>query len=141
MPEEGPTYWARDVKAHFDSSGISQEIQEKKDSFAKEESIFFASDYGGEDQWATYRTYVFLVAPFRNIEPWFAKIRTIYEKKFKGSPRTMDFKKLSDKVRLRALPEWLDAANSFDGCLFTLSVHKSIETIFGQPSEAPEVAR
>jgi hypothetical protein len=134
-------YWAAAVRALFDTSGMSQEIQEKKASFSSAESILFASDYGGEDQAATYRTYVFLVVNFQSIEPWFTKIRSIYETRFKGMPRTMDFKKLGDGVKQWALPEWLAAANDLDGCLFTLSVHSSIDTLFGQPSEAPEIAK
>lgn len=139
--KDEPVFWARAIKDLLSSSGLAEEIKKQKETLSSAEIVYFSSDYGGEDQRASYRTYVFLVVDFRSLTPWFEKIRAIYDNRFGSVPRTMDFKGMHDKIKQRALPDWLEAAEVLKGCLFTLSVQSSIKTIFGQPGDVREITR
>ena len=67
-------------------------------------TIFFGSDYGGEDQHATFTTYTFLMASYESLSEWHKAILDIYRTQFNGCPRSMEYKKLRDKLRVKADP-------------------------------------
>jgi len=85
-------------------------------------------DFGGAHRGALFNTYAFLALDVDENAPWFAGQRMFRRNVL--TARRMSFKALSDRDRRKALPTFLDGANSIDGGLAVFAVAKNIDSLF-----------
>ncbi|MCX2709044.1 hypothetical protein [Pseudomonas sp. DCB_BG] len=102
--------------------------------FALDEKVAVISDFGGEHKEADFYTYSFLIVSYSKIGPFIDAITELRRKHNILEPYSeFAFKDLNYGPRKRALPEFLDIADSLlHGALVTLAVDKKIESLFGK---------
>lgn len=93
------------------------------------ECLFVASDYGGEHHEASYQTIAFLIADIADLAMWQLERERI-RRTFLPDGRRMAFKNLNDRVRRRALENFLRAADQLPGLLATFAISKSLGSLF-----------
>jgi hypothetical protein len=86
--------------------------------------LLMFSDYGGDHKKSKYNSYSFFILPYYEAERLFEKIKFLRNKYFE-EVRVINYKNLNDKVRLNALPEYLNAYNSTNGLLISFLVDKT----------------
>lgn len=86
--------------------------------------LFVGSDYSGDHKGCRFATYAYLIVDGRPAS-WITKQREIRARYLPNS-RRMSFKRLGDPARLAALPPLLAAADTLNGHLVVLAVHKSV---------------
>ena len=94
---------------------------------SSDKTIFVFSDYSRAQ--GHYRTYSFYVFG-RCGADYFNTVRKMLRKDFGLGVRRMSFKRLNDKVKLRALPAFLDIAGAIDGFVLTFAVDSRIQFMF-----------
>ncbi len=129
MEQELPP-WTQD----FDNTPVAAEL--RGDSLLRgAESIFIASDYGGEHRKAAHVVYSFLIVDFNRMGACVPLQAETRRRHLGGQLKTVEFKKLAKNGRDRALPGWLSAADSLRGYLITLAVDVTLPSLFAQPEE------
>ncbi|MCD9186729.1 MAG: hypothetical protein LUM44_09865 [Pyrinomonadaceae bacterium] len=98
-------------------------------NFLKTEKLYFFSDYGGEHKDADFISYAFLITDLESVLNF-----TYYHPQLLDSlnlsNRIISYKKLNDKLRMKALYPFLEFSNNINGIIFVLLVEKSISTLF-----------
>ena len=99
------------------------------------------SDYS--DKSGSWTTYAFLCAPIEEV----IRVQSILKQLRENHPpledmRQFEYKKLADRVRARALPEWLDVFDSMTGVAFVLLVHRDVSSAIhtNSPDEPAKIA-
>ncbi len=96
---------------------------------SKDKTLFVFSDYSrSKEHYHTYSFYVF----GRSGADYFNGVRKLLRKDFRMGRRRMSFKQLSDNVKLRALPAFLDIAGAIDGFILTFAVDNRIDSMFAE---------
>ena len=95
-------------------------------------AIAIYSDYGGEHAGSTHLTYSFLICDYHSAALFHKRQDAIRREYGLLEPhREIGFKDLDYGPMQRALPDFLDAANSIVGLIFTLAVDKRIVSLLG----------
>jgi hypothetical protein len=94
---------------------------------SKDKTIFLFSDYSRANGY--YRTYSFYVFG-RFGADYFNAVRKSLRNDFHLGNRRMSFKQLNDKIKLRALPAFLEIAGAIDGFVLTFAVDNRIQFMF-----------
>jgi hypothetical protein len=92
------------------------------------ERIVIASDYGGQHDLPSHRSYAMLLADSMSIDSWDAGRVSVRERHLTDG-RRMSYKKLTESLRWKALPEFLQAADELKGVLMTVLVDRRIESV------------
>jgi len=92
-------------------------------------SIFIGSDYGGAHKGAFYEVLTFLVCDPKTLAPWDIARRRVRERLLSDG-RRMSYKTLNDRVRRRALRQYLAACNLIPGLVVTVAIDKRIQSLF-----------
>src|SRR5438876_4075117 len=109
-------------------------VEAWKDSFSVpnlsgDETIFLFSDYSKAGN--HYTTYSFFVCGERGANH-FASTRKLVRKRFRIGRRHMSFKQMNDRLKLRALPAFLNAINRVEGVLLSFVVDRRIQFMFAE---------
>ena len=91
--------------------------------------LLIASDYGGEHKGAGWATYAALATTVEAAGLWSSWTRTLRGRLLPDG-RSLQFKRLSDRIRRRALPHFLQAADQLPGVLFCIAIPRSVSSIF-----------
>jgi hypothetical protein len=94
---------------------------------SKDRTIFLFSDYSRAR--GHYQTYSFYVLG-RSGADYFNGARKFLRQDFRLGRRRMSFKGLNDKVKLSALPAFLEIAGAIDGFVLTFAVDNRIQFMF-----------
>ena len=94
---------------------------------SKDDTLFLFADYSRVR--GAYKTYSFLVVGKSNVDSFDPARRALRENLHLGA-RRMSFKGLNDKVKLRALPEFLSLAGALEGFVLTFAVSSTISYMF-----------
>jgi hypothetical protein len=94
-------------------------------------SLVAVSDYAGDHKTSRFTSVSVLVFSLESWQRWEDR-RTVIRKARNIGTRRFEFKKLTDKRKLDALPAFLSAADQLDGLLCTVVFDKSIDTLFEQ---------
>jgi hypothetical protein len=117
------------------SQHLASEIQklESLPDFQDDKGLYIVSDYGGEHKGAAFNTYAFLISSADKHGVFHRKMLELREARGLTSPAVeFAYKNLQYGPISRALEEYLTLANKFiHGVLVTISVDKSISSIFG----------
>lgn len=124
--------WLRELDSALLASGTLASIREAV-HFGPLNSVAVVSDYGGEHPGSDYVTYSFLFAAFEALHAWHDRIVQLKQEHFPDE-RTIEYKKLGDRLRQEALPAWLSLAGRLPGSLVTVAIQKEIDYLF-LPSE------
>lgn len=124
--------WLRELDAMLCRQGVLDSLR-RAVHFAQLKSVVVVSDYGGEHRGSKYFTYSFLFAAMEAIRAWHDRIMELKLQRFPDQ-RTIEYKKLRDVIRQKALPEWLRLAGLMPGCIVTIAVQKEVDYLF-LPSE------
>jgi hypothetical protein len=92
--------------------------------------LMIVTDYAGQhpNKSAKYELYSFLIYDFNAASKWNDERKAVRDHGL--GIRTMSFKGLHDKVKLRALPQFAAAADHIPGVLVTVAVHKAHRSLF-----------
>lgn len=94
---------------------------------SRDKTIFLFSDYSrAQGYYSTYSFYVF----GRSGADYFNAVRKFLRKDFRLGKRRMSFKQLNDKIKLKALPAFLEIAGAIDGFILTFAVDNRIQFMF-----------
>jgi hypothetical protein len=96
---------------------------------SKEKTLFVFSDYSRIRGY--YKTYSFFVLG-RSGADYFNTVRKELRREFRLGNRRISFKKLNDRLKLRALPAFLSIAGAVDGFVLTLAVDSKIQSMFAE---------
>lgn len=91
--------------------------------------MFVASDYSGQNDFADYQSLSFLFADLNYCNTW-EKKRQILRQQYLADGRRMAFKNLNDNKRWKALPAFLEAADTIPGLVATILIDKRINNLF-----------
>lgn len=94
-----------------------------------------ASDIGGDHADATFRAFGFLLAEIGSSREWMER-RVVLRRASLHDGRRMSYKALRDRVRMAALPKFLDNASSLQGNLVVVLVSREIRDLFSDPGDA-----
>jgi hypothetical protein len=97
--------------------------------FSGANTLLIGSDYSGESFDALYTVFSFLLTSLESWSNW-EPTRLQIRKKFFSDSRRMSFKKLTDGQRRRALPHFLEAANSLNGLSISVALSKKNNPVF-----------
>lgn len=97
--------------------------------FQKSKSILIGSDYSGQHSTSVYEAFGFILVDPEKTGYWI-KEREEVRKRFLPDGRRMSFKKLGDRRRAEALPEFLSASDLLAGLLVIFLVHSKIGSLF-----------
>lgn len=101
--------------------------------------LVIASDYSGQHKEATHEAYSFLVTTDLALNVWLPLLHEFRER-WLPDGRRISFKKLSEPVRWRALPAFLETASKLSGNLITVLVDRRVGSFMdGGPETAIEV--
>jgi hypothetical protein len=100
--------------------------------------IIIASDYSGTRQ-DSHQVYSFLVTGAELMGDWIREVSMIRQSYF-FDRRRMCFKRLNDKIRLRALAPYLQVADQLPGVLYQFAVSNDLGSVFEPPKVLPEEA-
>lgn len=100
-------------------------------------TLFLASDYGGEHATANYQTISILVAGLDSIQSSWETQRRSIRSQFASDGRRLSYKRLGDHQRARMLRPFLAAANDIQGVVATFLIDRRIKSFF-QPSDGPD---
>nr|VFJ58136.1 MAG: hypothetical protein BECKDK2373C_GA0170839_106324 [Candidatus Kentron sp. DK] len=95
----------------------------------KSPGLVVASDYGGEHRSAIWTSYSYVITDHYAVAQWVPMIQDVRNRLLPDG-RRLSFKKLGDKVRMRALGPFLSAANELRGLSVTFLVHRQIPSLF-----------
>jgi hypothetical protein len=96
---------------------------------SKDKTLFVFSDYSRVR--GRYQTYSFLIVG-RSGADYFNGARKMLRDDFHLKSRSMSYKGLNDRIKLRALPAFLSCAGAMDGLLVTFAVDTKIKYIFAE---------
>lgn len=131
--------------------GISQGIAQHEERFGEvlpdfsgNAELFIASDYSGPrtDKASRYEVLSFLIFPYQQATTWHRERLRVRQSFLRD--RTMSFKSLGDKIRKKALPDFLVAANTIPGLLITAAISKAHSSLFQRTRlsmNAPDLVR
>lgn len=85
-----------------------------------------ASDYGGDHQGATYRTYGFLLVCKASLARWWRTVAALRAEI--GDAREFSYKEMRDAVRRRHLASFLSAADTLHGACLPLRSTRTVTT-------------
>jgi len=105
---------------------LEQNYPEAIPSLEKSQSIFLFSDYGGEHKDSMYNVYSFMITEESSVGLFIHRTKLLRSKSIRDN-RRFSFKKLSDKIRLNALNDFLLSADDIEGILLTFAIRKNIE--------------
>lgn len=91
-----------------------------------------AIDWGGLDDSTQFSSLAVLLADEHGCETWY-QLRQQVRGQYLPDGRRLSYKTLSDRVRQRALPAFLVAADEIPGLLFTVLVDRQIRTLTSEP--------
>jgi len=104
--------------------------------FRQEQHLIVASDYGGEHAAAKWISYTYLITCHEEAARWVGKSRLL-RKKLLPDGRRMAFKRLGDRVRMRALVPFLNLSNGLRGLLAFFLVQRPIRSLFSAKTLDP----
>jgi hypothetical protein len=126
-----------DLKGLGPLTEISQSILQHESRFGNvlpdfrgKRELFIASDYSGpqSDKASKYELFSFLIFAKSDASEWESERQRIRTELTAG--RSMSFKGLGDDIRRRALPHFLEAADTIPGILITAAVSKRHQSLF-----------
>ena len=91
--------------------------------FSTHPTVMILSDYSGDAGGCDYSTYSFLFVGWSNLQEWHSS--TSHLRSTVLGTRIMEYKKLKDKRRQEALPEWLLLADAMHVAHSSLIVHRA----------------
>ncbi len=92
-------------------------------------TILIGSDYGGFHREATYEVLSFIFTNLERVGIWDAARIKVRGQRLKDG-RRMSYKALNDRVRRRALDDFLAACNVIPGLLVIVAIDRRIQSIF-----------
>lgn len=98
------------------------------------DELVIASDYSGQHREATHESHSFLLTNASRIRQW-DTLREQFRANWLPDGRRMSFKRLSDRIRRRALEPFLELAFSLKGNLVTVMIEKHVESFCGDIDE------
>lgn len=120
--------WMRELHQYMEKQGYVCAL-ESTTAFDDHPTVIALSDYGGEASHCSYLTYAFLYAGYKALRQWHENILRLKMDRF-GDGRTMSYKDLRDRKRQAALLAWLALADSLQGYLIVVAIHKQIPYLF-----------
>ena len=120
--------WLRELHEALTEDGSLDAIRNAV-HFGPLRSVAVVSDYGGEHVGSEYKTYSFLFAAFEALQAWHERILQLKSRCFPDM-RTIEYKKLGERLRQQALPEWLDLASRMPASIVTVAVQRDIDYLF-----------
>jgi hypothetical protein len=105
--------------------------------------LILACDYSGEHEGPQFQVFAYLLAEKGEIlGTWDSKRRSIRQRFFQDL-RRIEFKKLADRSKQKALGPFLDSAYSINGTLFCVAIEKTVMPIgsFRSPFGALGISR
>jgi len=108
--------------------------------FRDDKSIFVMSDYGGEHKHAVFNTYSFLISSVDRLSAFKRETHVLREKHGLNAPfKEFAYKDLAYGPIQRSLGEFLRISDqSVHGVLVTVSVEKSVPSLFGPEKSAAQ---
>jgi hypothetical protein len=92
-------------------------------------TILIASDYAGFHREAAYETLSFILTNLERLGTW-ETARIKVRSTLLTDGRRMSYKALNDRVRRRALNNFLKASNVIPGLLVTVAINRRIQSVF-----------
>jgi hypothetical protein len=109
--------------------GMESEVADLFPDLHAASHLFVGSDYAGHtNKKAKYELFSFLIFNYREAQRW-ESMRLDVRQRYLGD-RTMSFEGLNDRMKLRALPHFLEAADAIPGILITVAVSKKHRSLF-----------
>jgi hypothetical protein len=105
--------------------------------FQSSKSILIGSDYSGQHSTSVYEAFGFILVDPKKTGRWANKRREI-RKRYLRDGRRMSFKKLGDRRRAEALPEFLFASDMLPGLLVIFLVDSKIGSLFSPDAPMKE---
>ena len=139
MFHRAPGYWRRlERQRSSPFAGVSDiftrydlEFPTSMPDLRDSATLLSATDVSGEHDKASYMTYGLLVVDYDHIGDWLAAAGEFRQKHLED--RTMSFKALRDRQRLRALGPFLELSETLNGFLVVVSVHRDVASLFDAP--------
>jgi hypothetical protein len=98
-----------------------------------DESLLAFSDYGGDHNASPYHGYAFLYVGSTSFPAWEQRRLQIRDK-YSIRERTFAYKKLNDRRKMRALPDFLRAGGAIKGLCAVVLVDKRVDSLFRSKS-------
>lgn len=98
------------------------------------DNLVIASDYGGDHKRSRFRAYSFLLANLDALDRW-NRARRLFRLRHLRDGRRMSFTRLGDLKRRKALPEFLNIADTIPGILISVLVDRRIGSIFSKTAD------
>jgi hypothetical protein len=92
------------------------------------QKLVLASDYGGQHDLATHKSYAFLLADVDHSQEW-ERARDRFRRERLSDGRRISYEALRDRIQRDALPEFLAAADRIVGVVATFLVDRQLETL------------
>jgi hypothetical protein len=92
-------------------------------------TLFVASDFGGKHPHSMYETAGILCAGSNSVHSWLRRQQDLRAHLLPDA-RRMSYKGLNDGLKRRALPMFLEAANSLNGVLLAVLIDKRLGSLF-----------
>jgi hypothetical protein len=92
-------------------------------------TLLLGSDYGGMHKTADFEVITLLASNLETIHAW-DSARSTVRNRLLPDKRRISFKTLNDGHRRSAVGPFLDAANQIRGLLFTVAIHRRIQSVF-----------
>lgn len=89
--------------------------------------IYLFSDYSESKN---FYSYSFLIIDEESFEFFGSIQRDFWERFSLGKNRIIEYKKLNDRIRLKALPSFLNLCNDLNGTVLTFIISKRIKTVY-----------
>ena len=92
-------------------------------------TLLLGSDYGGMHRSADFEVISLLASNLEAVPTW-DRARTKVRNRLLPDERRISFKSLNDRHQRAAVGPFLDAANQLRGLLFTVAIHRRVQSVF-----------
>lgn len=98
--------------------------------FEQTPQLLCATDYSGQHKPMAFETYAFLIVGSDSWHEWEASRLHLRSRGLRD--RTMSFKGLNDRIKRKALPDFLETTELLYGVLVTVAIEKRIGSLFSK---------
>ena len=129
IPFNDPTEFGLMGSISLTIASIEQKEHDFLPNLRTDSHVVVVSDYAGDQKGAKFNVYSFLLADRPGILGIWDRERRTLRQRFLKDGRRIEFKKLGDQTKQKALGPFLEAASSINGVLFCVAIDKAIKSV------------
>lgn len=117
---------------NFLSGFLSEKENESKiqfPDFSQSKKLFLFSDYSGDHSESKFLSYSILIIDEQSFRTFLSSHKVFWQE-HNLENRIIDYKKLNDRIRSKALLPFLKFCNNLNGLILTIVISKNIKSIF-----------